>query len=63
MKGFLKGATIGSIDTEGPAPDTRPAKIFEGFVFPEMLQNHVLKNLPPDKCVEQAAEKARKLVA
>lgn len=63
MKGFLKGATIGSIDTEGPAPDTRPGKIFEGFVFPEMLQNHVLKGLPPDRCVEQAAEKARKLIA
>jgi multiple sugar transport system substrate-binding protein len=63
MKGFLRTATIGSIDTEGPAPDTRPGKIFEGFVFPEMVQNFVLKKLPAERCVELAAEKARKLIA
>ncbi len=61
MKGFLRNTVIGSIDTEGPAPDTRPGKVFEGFVFPEMVQNFVLKKLPADRCVELAAEKARKL--
>lgn len=63
MKSFLKGAIIGSIDTEGPAPDTRPGKIFEGFVFPEMVQNVVLRKLPPERAVDLAAEKAKKLIA
>ncbi|HYD64586.1 ABC transporter substrate-binding protein [Azospirillum sp.] len=54
---------IRSIDTEGPAPDMRPAKIFESWILPEMLQSKVLKGTPSEQCVADAAERMRKLVA
>jgi len=52
-----------SIDTQGPAPDLRPGKVFESFAVPEMLENRCLKNLPAEQCVQIAADKIRKLIA
>lgn len=65
MQGFLDdpAITIRSIDTEGPAPDLRPAKVFESFVFPEMLQNKVLKNMPSEACVAEAVAKMNRVIA
>jgi multiple sugar transport system substrate-binding protein len=65
MQGFLEdpNIVIRSVDTEGPAPDLRPAKIFESWVFPEMLQNKVLKNLSSQDCVSQAVEKMNRAIA
>ena len=65
MKGFIvdKSMVLTSVDTEGPAPDLRPGKVFEGFVIPEMLQNRILKNMPAADCVKAAGDKMRKLTA
>lgn len=65
MQRFLDdpNITIRSIDTEGPAPDLRPAKVFESWVFPEMLQNKVLKNMPSAACVEEAVAKMNRVIA
>lgn len=54
---------IRSIDTEGPTPDLRPARIFESWAFPEMIQNKVLRNMPSDACVEQAVQTIRRVIA
>jgi len=64
MQGFLEDPNIiiRSIDTEGPAPDLRPAKIFESWVLPEMLQNKVLKNMSSEECVAQAVAGMRKAI-
>ena len=58
-----KSMVLTSVDTEGPAPDLRPGKVFEGFVIPEMLQNRILKNMPAADCVKAAGDKMRKLTA
>ncbi len=65
MQGFLDDPNIiiRSIDTEGPGPDLRPAKVFESFVFPEMLQNKVLKNMPSEACVAEAVAKMNRVIA
>ena len=65
MQGFLEdpNITIRSIDTEGPKPDLRPAKIFESFIIPEMIQNKVLKNMASDACVEEAVAKMNRVIA
>jgi multiple sugar transport system substrate-binding protein len=65
MKNFIvdKSVILTSVDTEGPAPDLRPGKVFEGFVIPEMLQNRILKNMPAADCVKAAGDKMRKLIA
>lgn len=65
MQGFLDDPNIiiRSIDTEGPAPDLRPAKIFEAWSVPEMIQNKVLRNMPSDACVEQAVQSMRRAIA
>ena len=65
MRGFLSDDKIilRSIDTEGPAPDIRPAKVFQSYVLPEMLQNRLLKNTPADACVDQAIARMREIVA
>lgn len=64
MKGLLtrKDIIIDAIDLQGPAVDIRPAKLFESFVMPEMLQNLVLRNTDPVACVEEAAVKMRKII-
>lgn len=64
MRRFLDDPKIiiRSIDTEGPKPDLRPAKIFEAWVFPEMIQNKVLRNTPSDACVEQAVQAMRRVI-
>lgn len=65
MRNFIvdKSIILTSIDTEGPAPDLRPGKVFEAFVFPEMLQNRILKNMAAGDCVKAAGEKMRKVIA
>jgi multiple sugar transport system substrate-binding protein len=65
MRGFLDdpALTIRSIDTEGPAPDIRPAKVFEANVLPEMLQKKLLKGMPSDVCVDEAVVRIRQLIA
>jgi len=65
MRGFLDdpALTIRSIDTEGPAPDIRPAKVFEANVLPEMLQKKLLKGTPSDVCVDEAVVRIRQLIA
>ncbi|KKL64828.1 hypothetical protein LCGC14_2161080 [marine sediment metagenome] len=50
-----------SIDTQGPAPDVRPGKVFESFVLPEMLQNRILKEMDASEAVEMAAARIREL--
>ncbi len=51
------------VDTDGPNIDMRPAKVFERFIIPEMLENRCLKNMPGEECVKIASEKIRKLIA
>lgn len=65
MRGFIQDPNmiLTSIDTEGPKPDLRAGKVFEAFVFPEMLQNRCLKNLPSAECVKNAAAKMRTVIA
>ena len=65
MRGFLDdpNIVIRSIDTEGPAPDLRPAKVFESWLVPEMIQNKVLKNMPSEACVEEAVAKMNRVIA
>lgn len=57
-----KNMVIHSIDTDGPTPDVRPAKVFESYAFPEMLQNKVLKGMSNADCVKAAAEKIRQVI-
>lgn len=65
MRRFLtdKNIILTSIDTQGPYPSLKPGKIFEAFVFPEMLQNKCLKNMPSADCVKLAAERMRQVIA
>ncbi len=64
MRGFLDGGvTIASLDTDGPEVDPRPGIVWEGMVYPELLQAVILKNVPPAEAVSQAAARARQLVA
>lgn len=65
MQGFLDDPkiTIRSIDTEGPVPDLRPAKVFESFLIPEMIQNKVLRNMASEACVEEAVAKMNRVIA
>lgn len=65
MRGFLDdpNVTIRSVDTEGPEPDLRPAKVFEGWVFPEMLQNRVLTDKSSEQCVDEAVASIERLIA
>lgn len=51
------------VDTDGPHLDLRPAKVFERFIIPEMLENRCLKNMPGEECVKVASDKIRKLIA
>lgn len=64
MQGYLSDPDmiITSVDTQGPEPDQRPAKIFGSFALPEMLQNKLLKGLDSNECVELAAAKMRKAI-
>jgi multiple sugar transport system substrate-binding protein len=65
MRGLVTDPSIvlTSIDTQGPAPDVRPGKVFESFVLPEMLQNRILKEMDAAEAVTQAAERMRALIA
>jgi multiple sugar transport system substrate-binding protein len=65
MKSFLtdKNMILTSIDTQGPSPSLKPGKIFEAFVFPEMLQNKVLKGMSSAECVKTAADRMRQVIA
>lgn len=65
MRSFIedKSFILTSIDTQGPATDLRPGRVFEAFVIPEMLQNRCLKGMPAAECVTIAADRMRKLVA
>jgi len=57
-----KSIILTSIDTEGPAPDVRPGKVFESFVMPEMLQNKILRKMDSAQAVAQAAAKMREVI-
>ncbi|QRG06322.1 extracellular solute-binding protein [Xanthobacter dioxanivorans] len=65
MRRFLtdKNIVLTSIDTQGPKPDLRPGKIFEAFVFPEMLQNKCLKGMASAEAVKIAAERMKQVIA
>ncbi|MEI4263769.1 ABC transporter substrate-binding protein [Roseovarius sp. D0-M9] len=52
-----------SIDTQGPAVDVRPGKVFESFALPEMLQNRILNDMDATEAVSMAAEAIRKSIA
>lgn len=52
---------VTSIDTQGPAPDVRPGKVFESFALPEMLQNKILRGMESAEAVAAAAEKVRQV--
>jgi multiple sugar transport system substrate-binding protein len=64
MKGLLtrKDIIIDAIDLQGPQVDVRGGKLFESFVLPEMLQNLILRKMPPAACVDDAAAKMRKVL-
>lgn len=51
-----------SIDTQGPAPDVRPGKVFESFIMPEMLQNKILRGMDSAAAVDQAAARMRDVI-
>ncbi|WP_043540460.1 ABC transporter substrate-binding protein [Salinarimonas rosea] len=53
---------VTSIDTQGPHPDTRPGKVFEAFVMPEMLQDKLIRGLSSAEAVDRAAARMRELV-
>ena len=65
MRRFLtdKNIILTSIDTQGPSPSLKPGKIFEAFVFPEMLQNKCLKGMASAECVKVAADRMRQVIA
>ena len=65
MRRFLtdKNIILTSIDTQGPTPSLKPGKIFEAFVFPEMLQNKCLKGMASAECVKVAADRMRQVIA
>lgn len=64
MKGFLtrKDIVIDMTDLQGPEIDPRPGKISRKFVIPTMLQSHILKGLPPEECVDTAANTMREVM-
>jgi len=64
MKGFLtrKDIVLDCVDIQGPEIDPRPGKITRKFIMPTMLQNLVLKNLPPEECVKIAADQIREVM-
>jgi multiple sugar transport system substrate-binding protein len=57
-----KKMVINSIDSDGPTADVRPAKVFESYAMPEMLQNKVSKGMSNADCVKTAAEKIRQVI-
>jgi multiple sugar transport system substrate-binding protein len=57
-----KSVVLTSIDTQGPAPDVRPGKVFESFVMPEMLQNKILRGMASDEAVNVAAARMREVI-
>lgn len=64
MKSFIDpGSTtiLNAIDMCGPTMDTRPCKVFDTNIMPEMLQNRVLRNVPSGDCVKMAADRMRKI--
>ena len=65
MWDYLKdpNLVISSIDTQGPAIDIRPGKVFNSFALPEMLQNKLLKKMSSEECLKIAAAKMRKALA
>ncbi len=65
MKRFITDPSVKmtGIDTDGPHLDLRPAKVFERFIIPEMLENRCLKNMPGEQCVKIASDKIRQLIA
>ena len=65
QKSFLtrKDLIIDGVDLQGPEIDPRAGKIPRNFVMPHMLQNLVLKNLPPDECLAIAAKEIKAAIA
>jgi multiple sugar transport system substrate-binding protein len=62
MLEVMNTGIINSIDTDGPTMDVRPAKIWEAMIIPEMIQDVIVKKMEPEKALEIAAAKARKLL-
>lgn len=62
MINVMNNAYITSIDTEGPYIDPRAAKIWHANVYPEMMQDVLLKGMDPGKAVDIASEKIRKTI-
>lgn len=62
MLDVMNNGIINSIDTDGPTMDVRPAKIWEAMIIPEMIQDVIVKKMEPEKALEVAAGKARKLL-
>lgn len=65
MKNLLTDPSvkITSIDTQGPAPDLRPGKVFESFALSEMLQQKCLLGASSDTALEMGAKKMREAIA
>jgi len=64
MKGFItrKDIVLDCVDIQGPEIDPRPGKISRAFVIPTMLQNLLLKKMPPEECLKIAANKIREIM-
>jgi multiple sugar transport system substrate-binding protein len=64
MKGFLtrKDIIIDAVDIQGPEVDPRPGIITRKFVMPTMLQNLVLKNMPPEECLQIAVNSIKEIM-
>ncbi len=64
MKGYLtrKDLIISNVDIQGPEVDPRPGRITRKFVIPQMLQNLVLKNLPPEQCLQIAVGQIKEVM-
>jgi multiple sugar transport system substrate-binding protein len=61
MKSMLtrKDVAIRSIDTEGPAIDLRPGKMFETFAICDAIQNVLYKGMPSSEAVDVMCAKYR----
>ncbi|TDP74502.1 ABC transporter substrate-binding protein [Roseateles toxinivorans] len=50
---------IRSVDTEGPAPDVRPGKMFESYGVMEAIQSRLIKDMPADEATELCIRKLK----
>ncbi|MCL4534292.1 MAG: sugar ABC transporter substrate-binding protein [Bacteroidetes bacterium] len=59
---LVTNSILSSVDTQGPGPDARPGEVLNAGIIKDMAQSVVLKNVPPDQAVDEAAKKIRDLI-